>query len=477
MKKRILILAAFFLGVVVLWTAGNMITQNDTTKELPQISNPDTIYLDSLTTIASAQDLMLNISRTQESILGSNVFVESSVQMLSYAGLGTENMRASLNETLTIDQHNVTITEYFSDGIGYVTVNDGQFCGEISAEDYQKRFAPAILMDASRYHSIVGYDTGTCYQIEFSKPQNAEQWAFEINTAIENAKGTAFVSYDGQLLGSTYTLSYKRGQTRVRLTYNVDVEILSAEINAPADTAQFRKIEYIDGPRMLERATGYLMQADNVSAKYTDSIYCEAFGDRREQEVSLYTANIDDKWSALVQTKTNLTNDTKIGAESTLLKTETFTDGTYRSITGGSESTENADITSKDMQTYCKNLLIGTVMLPEDISGIRMEETEDRIRLVFSADESFAAKLSANICQMLYQEPDLLHSISQSNTTNSLQGYLEFDRGTFFPTGSGINYDGTYNVEGMPYGVGFYAGQTYDIISKDSQDIIKKAGA
>jgi hypothetical protein len=110
LKKRILILAAFFLGVVVLWTAGNMITQNDSTKELPQISNPDTIYLDSLTTIASAQDLMLNISRTQESILGSNVFVESSVQMLSYAGLGTANMRASLNEALTIDQHNVTIT-------------------------------------------------------------------------------------------------------------------------------------------------------------------------------------------------------------------------------------------------------------------------------------------------------------------------------------------------------------------------------
>lgn len=477
MNKRLLIIVAFLVGVAALWAIGSKITLHETNGELPQIDNADTIYLDSLAEIAAAPDLMLNISKTQETILGNNVFVETSQQMLAYSGLGTENMRAELTETLTIDQHNVKITEQYSDGTGYITVNDGCFYASITAEDYQKRFAPAILMDASRYHSIVGYDTGDCYKIEFSKPQNAEQWVFENYTAIKNAKGTAYVSYDGYLLGSVYTLSYQRGQTRIRLTYNVDVEMLAANISLPENTEGYQQIAYLDGPRMLERATGYLMQADNVSAKYTDNVYCQAFGDRKEQEITLHTANVDGDWSALVETKNNLTNESKVGAESSLLKTELFIDGKYRSESSSADSVENPDVTEDIMRTYCKNLLIGTVMLPEDITGISIEETDSGIRLLFFPDETFAEKISASVCQTLYQKPELLNDISQGNTTNTLQGYLEFDTTTQLPIGSGIHYEGTFNINKTPYAVSFKADQIYDIISGSAEIEIKNAGA
>lgn len=476
MKKRLIIIAVFLLLVALLWTTGNHITNQDTTDPIPQIKNADIIYTDAITNMAAEENIALNISRTQESILGKHTFVESSTQMLSYTGIGTDNMQAALSETLTIDQYQVAITEYYAAGVGYVTVNDGSFYGEISAEDYQDRFAPPVLLDPAKYNSIVGYDTGNQYKIEFSQPNNAEQWAFESSTAIENAKGVAYVSYDGQLLGSEYILTYQRGQTRIRLSYEVGIEVLQAEITIPEVTDQHQKIEYLDGPRMLERATGYLLQADNVSSTYTENSYCQAFGDRREQEIITHTAEKDGEWSALVKTSIHLTNESKIGAQSDHKKTEWFLNGKYHTISNTDEQIVNNNITAEDMRTYCQNQLIGTVMLPEDISGIRLEENESTIRLLFSSNESFANKVSVNVCRTLYQKPDLLNDISQSHTTNTIQGYLEFDSTTYLPTGSGILYDGTFFVESVPYSVRFQADQVYDIISATAQDEIRSAG-
>ena len=477
MKKRLLIITAFILTAAALWAIGSIIVPHNKTNELPRIANADTVYSESIQAIKGAQDLMLHISRTQETIMKSDTFIESAEQMLSYIGLGTDTMCAQLNETLTIDQHTVKITEHYSDGTGYVTVNDGSFYGEIDATTYQQRFAPAILLDSARYHSIIGYDTGTCYQIEFSQPKNAEAWAFESDTAIENAKGTAYISYDGVLLGSTYTLSYQRGQTRIRLSYQVEAEPLTTQITIPDDLSQYQKIEYLDGPRMLERASGYLMQADNVSAKYSDDVYCQAFGDRRNQEIILHTASAEGNWTALVKTKTVLANESKVGAETTAQKTERFANGKYLSYTNNVESSEELDVAETDMRSYCQNILIGTVMLPENITGISVEESGSTLRLTFTTDESFAAQVSANVCQTLYQKPDLLNDISQSHKTNLIQAYLEFDTTTSLPIGSGIHYRGTYTVEKMPYTVSFQAEQIYDIISTTAQDEINKAGA
>lgn len=476
MRKRLLVISIALIGAIVLSLVGHFILSDDD-KTITQIENADTVYLNSITDISAAQDIMLSISKTQETTIGNDVFLEASHQTLSYLGLGTEDMRAALNETLTIDDHRVQITEFYANGTGYVTVNDGTFSGTISAGDYQNRFAPAVLLDPSRYYSVTGFDTGENYMIRFEQPASVEPWALYEDMAFMSAEGTAYVSYSGQLTGSIYTLTYQRRNATIRLTVNVDVEALSAiTITQPEDTSGYLKIEYLDGPRMLECATGYLLQADHVSAKYSDSIYFQAFGDARTQEITLHTAAGED-WSALVQTQTRLTNDSKVGLDSQLLKTELFKDDTYRSSTNGAELTDNEEITADDMYTYCKNQLIGTVMLPQYITGAQIEETKSTLRITFSASESFAPLISSNVCQTLYQKPELLNDMAQSNTTNTLQCYLELDKITSLPVGSGINYDGTFTVEGVPYALRFQADQIYDVLSQTAQEEIDKAGA
>ena len=479
MKKRLLLVCGALICAIMLWFTGHLIlpagTQGGAYRE---VSDADTLYLDSLTSIRTATDIMLNISMTRETIVGNAVFTETSQQWLSYLELGTENMRAALNETLTIGDHRTEITEIYSGGTGYITVNGIAFSGAISPEDYQNRFAPAILLDPSRYQTITGFDTRKNYIIQFTQPVEAEAWALKESASVIEAEGTAYVSYEGQLTGSTYTLTYQQGNAQIRLTYTVDVEPISTNITLPEDTAKYQVIDYLDGPRMLEQTTGYLLLADYVSAKYSDDIYCQTFGDHRTQEITLHaTLAEQNNWSALVQTQTNLTNESKAGTDSNFKKTELFKDGIYRSATNDGEWVNNGEVTADTMHTYCKNQLIGTVMLPQYITGAQIEEAENTIRIVFSGSESFAPLICSNICQTLYQKPELLNDMAQSNTTNTLQCYLELDRKTSLPIASGINYDGSFYVEGVPYVLRFKADQIYDIPSGSAQAEIDKAGA
>lgn len=479
MKKRLLVIGAAFIGAMLLWLTGYFILSGNTHNGAhPQIENAEAIYRNSIAEIIATQDITLNISKTQKTNVGNDVFLETSQQALSYLGLGTENMRAALNETLTIDDHRVQITEFYANGTGYTTVNNGAFLSTINAKDYQNRFAPAVLLDPSRYYSITGFDTGTDYMIRFEQPVTVEPWALYEGMAFMRAEGTAYVSYTGQLIESTYALTYQRGNATIRLTFKVEPEALpTIVINPPEDTSGYVAIEYFDAPRMLERATGYLLQADDVSAKYSDDIYFQAFGDRRTQEITLHTAVIDDDWSALVQTQSHLSNESKVGMDSQLKKTELFKNGSYQSANNDSQWVTNQEVTADNMHTYCKNQLIGTVMLPEYITGAQIEQTESTLRIVFSGSESFAPLICSNICQTLYQKPELLNDIAQSNTTNTLQCYLELDKNTSLPVASGIHYDGTFTFEGVPYTLRFKADQIYDILSQTAQVEIEKAGA
>lgn len=477
MKKRLSIIGIAIIGAILLSFLGYCILSDSSIDgTLHQITNADTVYTDSLSAVCDAQDMTLTISKTQETTVGEDVFLEITQQTLSYTGIGTQNLRASVTETLSIDSFSAQISEIFANGIGYVTVNDACFSGSVKPEEYQKRFAPAILLDASLYGTVTGFDTGEDYRIQFAQPTDAEAWAFDQSAAFVDAKGTAYVSYDGQLTKSIYALTCHRGNASVRLTYIVEINLSTPTISLPVDTSKYAPIEYLDGPRMLERATGYLLQADHVSAKYSDSIYFQAFGDARTQEITLHTA-ADDSWSALVQTQTILTNDSKVGLDSQLQKTELFRDGIYQSSTNGSELIGNNEITADDMHTYCKNQLIGTVMLPQYITGARMEEIGSVLYITFSASESFAPLVSSNVCQTLYQKPELLNDMAQSNTTNTLVCYLELDKNLLLPVAAGINYDGTFTVEGVPYALRFKADQIYDVLSHTAHAEIDKAGA
>ncbi len=476
MKKRFQIITAATVAAVLMFLVGFLILPESGKKNKPliPIDNAKQLYTDAMSAASNTQDMKLNISKTQEMTIGTEVFLEISQQQLNCTGLGTEGIRVSTTETLIIDNYNVTFTEAFSDNTGYVSINDRCFSSSISSEDYLKRFAPAVLLDPTVYGSVTGMDNGEQYIINFSQPHDAESWALSEEDNFVDASGTAYVSHNGQLTKSIYNLTYNRGNAQIRLTYIVDITLSSGEVTMPNEAASATSIDYLDGPRMLECASGYLLQAGNVSAHYTDSIYFQAFGDARTQDITLHMSK-GESWSALVQTLTTLKNDSRVGQDSQLKKTELFTDNTYRASTDNDAPVVNKDVTADNMYNYCQNILVGTVMLPEHITGAQITESEESLRIEYSASDAFAMLISSNACHSLYQEPELLNDLAQSRTTDKLQCYLELDLDTSLPIASGISYSGAHNVEGLPYSLSYKADQIYNILSQTAQEEINKA--
>ncbi len=467
--KHIIILCsvtAFLVLVILLFFGGK-----DRTVTL---KNADKIYNESIAAITTAQDMVLNISTVRNTSINGEDFLETSQQTLAYTGLGTDSILANAQESLNIGGHTLQLSETYNGDTAYVSMDGCQFSCEITANDYMARFAPAVLITPELYGSITGTRDKKLYTVYFAEPSSGESWALEEGCEFINASGTAYISTDGNLQKSTYTVSYTIGNATVSTTVTVEPQQPSAAVALPTDTSGFISIAYLDGPRMLERATGYLLQAKKVFTAYKDNAYFQAFGDERSQILSMYT-NGEEAWSALVDTNVVLTNTSRIDDISQLTKRELFFDGKYTVSTNAGESVTNADIDQDAMMAYCKNLLIGTIMLPEYITGAKLTKTDNSWRIEYAANDAFADLISTNVCQTLYQNSEMLGELAVASTTDVMECYLELDADTWMPVASGIRYSGTYTIEDVPYQLRFDAEQSYDIASTTATDTINNA--
>jgi hypothetical protein len=472
MKKRLLITVIALSAVIALFLIGLQILPME--KPAVPLENAEQMYNTARISISTAPDMSLKIVKSQDTTVGSEVFSESSQLDFLINGLGTDNIRAKSTEQLSVGNHDVAISEVFTDNTCYITINDSHFSCPITLDNYMKRFTYAGLLDATLYRSITGIDDAEQYIISFSQPIAAEHWATDANYELVDAAGTVCINYDGLITKSTYTLTYSTGKAIVNKTYTVDITLSAEEISTPENTDNFLPIDYIDGPRMLESASGYLLQANNITSNYTDSIYFQAFGDSWARNVTLHMAN-GESLSALVETLTTLKNDSRVGHVSQLSNTELFADGGYLESTDGKAFKVNNDISAGDMLMYCQNSLLRNIMLPENITSAQIIASEDSLKIQFSASDEFARQISANACLTLYQDSELLENLASSRTTDTLQCYLELDVNSGLPIASGINYSGTHSIEDTPYVLHYDAEQTYDITSQIAAEEINKA--
>lgn len=474
MKRRFFIVGIACIVAVVVGLIGSLILGNNhDAKRLSSVSDPGQIYADAISKIES-QSAALSVTKTRQIIADGALFTEQSRQEMFYQSYGTEQLTASTTETLSIGEHTTSITEVFSEGIVYVTIDGSKFLGQSTVEDYATRLVPTAMLDVSLYGSIQGFDNGQAYLILFRQPNAAEGWVAETDAKFIDAAATVLISHDGSILNSVYSTTYSRGGSIIHLSVSVTPAESESALEVPADKAAYAPIAYWDGPRKLEQATGYLLQSETVSAFYDERVYCQAFGDERTRKISLYTAEAEN-WAARVDTQTQLLNTGHIGDVTRHLHEELFIDEKYTIRADGGVVTENDQIDPKAMQAYCENLLVSTIMLPQDILNATCTDTGSTQRIEFAANEAFAQLISANACQTLYQKPELLNELAEESNTETLICYVELDKYSGLPLASGVEYIGSYRIEGLPYQLVFRADQNYEIPSLQAVNEIKEA--
>ena len=466
--------AILLLTVVVVSILSNS-PPSDGNSTYPTVADADLLYNNAADIVKTAQNISLEISQTKEIIADSENFKEQSLQSVRYEALGTDRMRGAVEETISIGSHDIKISEIYADSTGYFTVAGSSFRGSISPEAYQKRYAPAVPLSAELYGSITGVDAGDTTIITFTQSTDIEPWIAEAGAQSICADGTAYINKSGQLTKSVYSVQYALEGTNIRYTVTVEIDYADpAPIQIPENAASYTQIAYLDGPRMLEKACGYLLEATSITANYSDRISCEAFGDERTQTITLNMTDTAD-WSAQMDTELTLMNSSKAGVVSTLLQTEYFIDNTYTITVNGGEPTPNTDIDAAAMREYCQDLLVGTIMLPKYITDANITETEHAYHIAFSASEEFAQILRAEACTTLYQSSDILTQQSQSYTTDTISCYLTLDKTTGLPTASGFQYLGTYTLDALPYRLQYQADQHYAPLGDTADRTISEA--
>jgi hypothetical protein len=321
----------------------------------------------------------------------------------------------------------------------------------MEVDTYRSRFAPAVLFDPSLYADVqaIAGNYGIC--ITFDQPTGGEIWSMPQDAVFHDASGCAILNSKGELTESTYTVSYASGNANITKTTKIILRSTSATVSVPSKNETYIPLSDADAPRLLEQACGYLLQASQIRSVASENINCQAFYIKLDQDNFLEMSGIGDAFFASVDTNTSQFNQSLNGESTAYHLSERFQNGIYSISTNGSSPTVDATITAMNMRTYCQDILIRNIILPKHIASVSTKETASSFQITFNANKALAEAICADICDTLYNEPDLLDTLSSSSSAETVTFYLELDKHTGLPIDSGLNYSATHTIESISY--------------------------
>ncbi len=424
-------------------------------------SDPAALYRQAAEQIDSADQLSLYIGTIKDTVYEGQTFTRSTQQDLNLQHIGSTKLRGSMEETLRIGTYCVSIAELYEKENGYIVVDGNTFVSPLSADDYCARYAPAVCFDTALYSDIQSAARGSYTCISFSQASAAENWALPAGGTFKDAFGYAVLDDENGLLESTYTLSYTVGGATVTQTTKVVVRSTdSCDIQSPDTSGAQTSIEYLDALRMLEQACGYLLQAENIQSTATSNIDCQAFAINRTETAALDMSGTGNDLVAALDMKIDQLNQSRGGEITEITQAEAFKDGTY-SVTSNGTTTTNDTISASAMKTYCQDILIRDILLPEHIAGAEMTESEAGYTITFFGSDLLAEAICAKISNTLYSDPELLHTLSSDYHTELLQCVLTVDKHTGLPLSFSSAYKANHTIEAITYGLESNTEQSY----------------
>lgn len=467
-KRKIYIAIGCIIALVALVVAVSIIVQNTETTDAsyPQLSDASSIYDNALTALDAQKNINATVSYIKETMIGGQVFRENAQQQVVYQNIGDDNFCSNVTETLTVGTHTVQITELYANGQCYFTVAGVPFQCQLTQEDYLARYTPITPINPTIYASVSGTERNGERVIAFKEPTEPEGWAIPANCTLQQAEGTVYLTAENQLKKSVYTITYTTDTVYVRFSVSVELEPETSQtIQVPADPQAYTPITYMDGPRMLEIASGHLMDCGNISSTYSEQIHCQLFGDLRTTKISLQT-NHTNGWFAQVDTTVTMENTGKTGSLSTKQQTEIFQNGTYSIHVDHDDSENNQEVSKDTMRSYCQDILVSTVILPEHIAQASVTEAASTVQIQFYINDDFAQLLKSEALTTLYQDPAILQD--KEYQAQDILCYLHIDKTTLLPVASGFQLSGSYHVDNLQYPLTYSIEQTYQLYPQES---------
>lgn len=474
MKKKLL---CIFLLVCVLLAgcagAAEPTTQPITEDTTPTAPDPIAVYEEAAEAINQIAFMELDISKKKAITIGEETYRESSIQTLIYKNAGTDSFVAANTEILSLDGYSILIQESYADGTAYYTVDKNNFKGEMDADSFLSRFAPAVLIDPALYKDVEIKETADGCTYIFSNATDAEIWLMLEGVEFVAASGEATLDADSNLISNSYTVTYTYGGAQITQTFTASLDDSPvSQIQLPENPEEYTSLAYPDLPRLLELACGYIRQTSLISADITQTYMSQAGGIYLGQShgIDLFGKDSDLR----VKSDYDITvMDLSRGSNTdTYAQTEQYSEGTYTLTEDGKVTTQSSDLSPKDMRNYIINQLLENVALPKFLSDCDAVDLGGICLFTFTCNEKMALLMQDVAANALFNDTNALNFMADSYETTEMTGYLGIDKYTGLPTAVGFMYSGNHIIDEQPYALSYQVDQSLRLGSLTAQEEI-----
>lgn len=419
------------------------------------------LYAAARAAVDNAADLQVRVAVEKTTEAGTTVYLETSNQVITYLGRGTDATKVLLSEVVSYgeDYYIVTYQDVFAGGQLYSLVNgESRLACAATAADVEAELVPAVLLDASLYGSVELQKENGRYVITFAQPTAGESWALPEGAELVEASGSAEVNTDGSLYKTSYTITYTYGAARITEQYNALPALETGTVEVPADADKYTQMDDLRAVRMSEQACGVLMQSPSVSSTISKTMTSLA-GAVSRTETNSVKLSLENGLIASVDTSVNLTDLSSNESESYTLE-ETFW-GEYSYREDGGEKQTDSSVDAQAMYEYSAETLLDGMIALDYWKNAQIQDLGDLYLVEFTFNDQLAADLRADTCQTLLGDSGLLDEYSTETAVVDVSGYFAVDKYTGMPTAAAYSYSGTDVIEGESYVIGMQSVQSY----------------
>ena len=422
-------------------------TTTPTETTAPPPPTPEEVYAEAVSHLQEQDAMVLQISSKTTLTLGIDTFLDNTTQTLILQGIGSEGFTAAVEQTTNQGSFNHTVSEYYTDGTLYMTVQDYGYTAPLSQADFMDRFIPAQVLDASLYETV---EQPAEKSLRFSGATGLEDWLYSEGMELIEASGSVVLNDDGTISRSTYDVSFTYGPAQYDMELSVNIAPDSGEpFAAPENLSEYTQIDDYRAPLLMEQAAGLADQLDTVSMNCTNAVVIEAANLTFVRANQYHTYGQGEDLLADVNYGLAILENGE-----SLQQTENihYANGVCTYSVDGGEPTES-DMEPLYITSLVRSEVIGSVPDCGSIESFTLTELPSFILLEYTIRPDLGEEIAASIVGQIYEDPNVLADLSSGFRTETASGYIGFEKTTGLPVSMGTEYLGYYTIDGTEYRV------------------------
>ena len=425
---------------------------------------PATVPIDPVDTYMQAVDALgvtvgIELKMTQAMTVAGQTFTSSCTQHIGFWDLDGDTFFAKAENITNYGGYEYTRTEFFSDGTVYQLLNGYGFAAEMEAESFLARYPALRLFDPSLY-SVTADNDGR--KIHFRDATAIESWLVEEDAVPISVEASALLDANGKLSQCSYGAEYTYGPAHYVTTYNVTYSNPGDPVSLPGNISEFATVEDIDGMWLLDHAYGYLLQAKQFSSTILSSIQSQAAGFGANQQLNINSFANQEKTDYRLETDHYFLSSEE-DVEQKL--DEKFINGKYTSTLDDGEPESYDTVTADFMDEYVLEMLSGAYFDTAFLTDAEITDLGSLYLVEYTCTEDMALSICDDFNIKYLGESNVLHSVSSSYQTNTMDYYLALDKYTMLPTACGYLYEGCHTIEGYECLLTDQYDQSFDLAS------------